>query len=381
MSKPSVSREDKPMTDFDGPRPCRPEELDELLELVNPVFRTSKGRPPTIASDYPQIYRESNLDNVYLIRVDGAIRACAGTMPTQIACGDAVLDAVGVNCVTTDPDWQGRGLGGMIMRHIEDRSRAAGCDLAHLAAGVPEWYRRFGYEDGGCLLRYQLDRGNVELLPEAGDVQVDTGLERYVVDAQRIHDAERLGAIRDPGDVLLILARTAPELYVAIKNNRVEAYAIVNENGKLVKEHGGSTELVATLLRQVFERLDADNQGRSTTARDDEGRVELQSHLTVEVGPRQTGLVRWLERLGFPMSRGPWNMLQLLNPVATLDKLGHGDLEVTVRGDDYTLRAGEREETFTRCQLVKVIFGPERVTDIAGTRLPVLLSTPSTDHV
>ncbi len=39
------------------------------------------------------------------------------------------------------------------------------------------------------------------------------------------------------------------------------------------------------------------------------------------------------------------------------------------------------EEALTRRMLVKALFGPERVTEVAGDRLPVPLSTPSTDHV
>ena len=81
--------------EIDGPRACRSDELEELLELVNFVFRTSHGRAPTIATDYPHIYRESNLENLSVIGIDGALRACLGVWPMEIAAGDISLQTVG----------------------------------------------------------------------------------------------------------------------------------------------------------------------------------------------------------------------------------------------------------------------------------------------
>jgi predicted N-acetyltransferase YhbS len=366
---------------IDGPRACRPEERSELLALINLVFRVSRGRAPSIERDYPHIYRASNLDNVRVIRVDGGLRASVGTLPMRITAGGAALDTVGVNCTTTHPDWRSRGFGGLLMRDVEAQARAAGRDLVHLDAGVPEWYRRFGFEDGGCLLTYELNRGNVGLLPDPGGLEIRAGLERYAGDVHRIHTACGAGTIRPEVDVPIIVGRTSPELFVAERRGRVEAYAVVQPASRLVKEHGGPPELVAALLRAVYARVDAVNEGRSTTARDDGDRVDLTSDLQVEVIPQQTGLVQLLDRLGLPMTRAPWHMLQLIDPAAILRKLGLDDVAVRQRGDRYVLSGPEGEEALTRPMLVKALFGPERVTAVAGDRLPFLLSTPSTDHV
>ena len=70
-SSSRVVRESTQVSSYDGPRGCKPEELDELLELVNQIFRTNQGKPPSILADYPHIYRASNLDNIRVIRIDG----------------------------------------------------------------------------------------------------------------------------------------------------------------------------------------------------------------------------------------------------------------------------------------------------------------------
>jgi len=369
------------MKDIDGPRACRLEELEELLELVNFVFRTSSGRLPTIATDYPHIYRESNLENVRVIGVGGALRASLGTWSMQIALGDVRLNTVGVNAVTTHQDWRGRGFGELLMRDVERRERRAGSDLVHLSAGVPEWYRKLDYEDGGCQLTYTLNRGNVEFLPRPEELEIDSGLEGYLEDLHRIHTNDRLGAVRDRRDLALIVGRTSPQLYVAKRAGSVEAYVLVREAEKLVIEHGGAAELVAPLLGAVFERIDKVNEGRSTTRRGGDHQVELKSHLTVEVSPLQSGLVALLDRIGIPVSRHSWHMVQLLDPATILEKLGIRDVTVAKRGDKFLVQAGERAESYSRRQLVKLIFGPERISDIAGDRLPLPLFTPATDHV
>ncbi len=246
---------------------------------------------------------------------------------------------------------------------------------------MPEWYRRFGFEDGGCLLSYELNRGNVGLLPDPRGLEVRTGLDRYAADLHRIHSTDRAGTVRREEDVPVIVGRTSPELFVAERRGRVVAYAVVQPASRLVKEHGGQPELVAALLRAVYALVDAVNQGRSTTERDDQERVDLTSELQVEVIPQQTGLVALLDRIGIPVTRAPWHMLQLIDPAEILRKLGLNDVTVHTRGDRFVLSGPDGEEVLSRRMLVKALFGPERVTAVAGDRLPVLLSTPSTDHV
>lgn len=368
---------------LDGPRSCRPEERSELLALINLVFRVSGGRQPSVERDYPHIYRQENLSNVRVIRIDGGLRASAGTLPMRIATDNEPLDTVGVNCTTTHPDWRNRGLGALLMRDIEDQARIKERDLVHLAAGVPEWYRRFGFEDGGCIYTYRLNRGNVDLLPFLGDLEVRTGLERYVDEIHRIHSAEGVGTCRTKEDVPIILGRDASEIFAGIQGGQVKAYAVVNLRHRLVKEHGGPPELVAALFRTVYDYVDSVNDGRSTTARNAEDRVELVSDLRVEVTPQQTAVIQLFNRIGVPVNVEPWHMLQIIDPVAILRKIGVKGVELVSRGKEFVLQSSaERDIVLNRRMLVKALFGPEKISVNAMVDgLPFLLSTPSTDHV
>jgi GNAT superfamily N-acetyltransferase len=379
-SSPRVVKGPK-VNSYDGPRGCKPEELDELLELVNQVFRTSQGKPPSIQTNYPQIYRVSNLENIRVVRIDGAIRASVSNSPREIAAGSHTLKAIGVNCTTCHPDWRKRGLGAMLMKDTADRAAETGCDLVNLSAGYPEWYRCFDYEDGGCLLTYTLNRGNVDLLPALDGHEVDSGFERYLDALHEIHSRERWGVVRSREDERLVLAKEPAEIFVAIRNSRVVAYAYYRTKSRILMEHGGLAEVVGGLVREVFHRVDAETAGISTSTRDSSFTPLLEAEIYLEANPLQPKLMSLLDRFAFPVVRSAWNMLYLVDPVGLIGKLGPGDLEVQEQKGLFFLCRGDREERFSRRQMVKVLFGPERVTDICGDQLPIPIYTPTTDHV
>ena len=369
-------------TDVDGPRACREEELLELVDLVNYVFRVSRGQPPSIWTDYPQIYNTENLEYVRIIKADGAIRASVGMYPSDIAVGDTVLSSAGINCTTTHPDWRRRGFGGQLMRDAYEVAKDNGADLVHLAPGVPEWYRRYDLEYGGSLYTYHLDRGNVDVLPEIEEADVAAGFDEYVEQIHAIHSAERIGNIRTLEQTKVVLPRVPAELYVALIEGRVKAYIFVRTNNELCIEHGGPARLVAGLVRAVFHMRDRVNEGLSSSKRDEERSVAvLNPRLSLQTSPQHTELVSLLEGLGMPVERKAWHMIYLTDPARLFRKLGLDDIAVDETEGFFTLQRGRRKESFSRRRLVKLFFGPERVSDIAADKLPIPLYTPNTDHV
>ena len=52
---------------FEGPRPARLEERDDLIAMINYVFRVSVGREPTIGTDWSHVYAPANLANVSVV--------------------------------------------------------------------------------------------------------------------------------------------------------------------------------------------------------------------------------------------------------------------------------------------------------------------------
>jgi len=42
---------------LDGPRPVRPQELPQVVDLVNQIFCVALGKPPTMGQQFPQLFR------------------------------------------------------------------------------------------------------------------------------------------------------------------------------------------------------------------------------------------------------------------------------------------------------------------------------------
>ena len=139
--------------------------------------------------------------------------------------------------------------------------------------------------------------------------------------------------------------------------------------------------MVAGLVREIFHRIDAETAGVSTSTRGSSFTPLLQAEMFLEANPLQPKLTALLDKVGIPRVRSAWNMLYLIDPTGLVAKLGPEDLEVWDQDGLFTLRRGDREERYSRRQMVKVLFGPERVTDICGNKLPIPIYTPTTDHV
>ena len=73
---------------------------------------------------------------------DGAVRGHVMVSPVKIGDGP---EAGGLAPVAVDPEHQGRGLGGRLVRAALERSRALGWPLVVLL-GDPAYYARFGFE-------------------------------------------------------------------------------------------------------------------------------------------------------------------------------------------------------------------------------------------
>ena len=372
------------LNDLDGPRACRPDELPELLQLVNQVFRTNRGRPPDIGDTYRHIYAVDNLELVRLIRIDGAIRASVGLFPFELAAGPHTFDAFGLNCTTCHPDWRRRGLGALLMNDAVQLCEQRGLDLIHLDGGVPEWYRQLGYEQAGSRYLYHFDRGNIELLPQL-DCEVVSDLEcnleeghGHLEQVHALHIAQRSGNMRSLHNTQQSFARYGGELLATRHSGELTAYLYVV--GTSVMESAGAAQLITGLTRELFQRRDGENAEASTTGRDDEDRVLRNVMVALEVSPLRTDLVTLLDSAGVPCERNYWHMVRVTDPPALAKKVGfEGTVVEMAAGNDFDVATERGKQTMTRGAIGRLLFGPERFP--LRTQAPIPLFAPGTDHV
>ncbi|MCG3179319.1 MAG: hypothetical protein BIFFINMI_01653 [Phycisphaerae bacterium] len=152
---------------YDPPRAASADDLEDLLELVERVFRTSLDLGPTMELEFPLLFSPANAANLFIVRDGGRVVAHAGLLIRSIvadpACRPLSAGCIGAVCV--DSDHRGRGLGEAVTRACIARARDAGCHLA-LISGVGGIYARCGAGPVVPVRRFLVDRYKLDP-PEA----------------------------------------------------------------------------------------------------------------------------------------------------------------------------------------------------------------------
>ena len=349
---------------LDGPRGCREYELAQVLDVGNVVMRILAGRPANWGHSWPHVYCASNIDNVRLIKVEYQVVSSMAIFTTEVRVGALTLKVGGINGVATLPEFRRHGLAGLLLEDCHAKMLSDGCDIGLLNTAIYDWYRRFDWENGSTEKVYYLDRGSIGYLPQLKDVDIAEGVEEHIDDVIALHEGESYAARRERGLYPILLSRPHYRTYLARRDGDTIAYAVV-ARGRIV-EYGGEAETVAGLIREVFARLDDPNVSTSTV---DDCREPLTGHLQVTASPSGNGLGDYLGEFRIPHQLAYLGMIRIINPAQLINKIAPR-ITVEEEGDKVILDdEGERLQ-MDRRGLVKLLFGPERVTSFADDILP-----------
>ena len=370
-------------SDLHGPRPARIDELDAVLKTVNYVHRILKGREPRIATECAHIYRPENIENIIIVADDRVVACTVGIWINEVALGDVTLRVGGINAMATLPDYRRRGLAEAVMRAAHEQMKRQGCVLGLLGTGIPNWYRKIGWELAGVSLLYRFDRGNIGLLPPLpGGVTMrvaDDG-EDVIDEIIRLRNGDRFGGLRDRATYQLIYrSRSAGShrAVLAVSQEQAVAYILAREG--YVSEWAGPEDVVTGLIRTWEERC-AD-QTVSTSRRDEQHRGMTTDRMDLSVPGRGHALVGRLDDLGIPCNRNYAGMMHLLDPRGVLDAFGLADVDVRERSGELTFTRGLESCTLPRTLATKLAFGPERPSDFAAGVFPLPFCQWGMEHV
>jgi len=351
----------------DGPRACRGHELPMVLDLGNLVMRVDAGRPPTYGRDWPHVYSPANLANVRVLFRGGELASSIAIFPTTVRTGAAELRVGGINGVVTRPDLRKQGAAGLVLRDCHRKVREDGCDLALLSTVIVDWYRRFGWELGALQRTFALDRNTIRYLPTLPDLEVAVAGVADLDALGVLHEREPLGARRAADPWPILLGRPRVKAYVARRLGEVVAYTVLS--GDAVIETGGPGDLAAALVAELYRRHDDPDVSTSTYERGRPPRVPT-LRLQVHAPPLDDGLGAFLQRLGVPAQLDYLGMIRVVNARQLLGKLAPRVVVERDDEDEVTLRDGQEWLSLSRRDLVKLCFGPERITPFASDVLP-----------
>jgi hypothetical protein len=278
--------------------------------------------------------------------------------------GTARLKVAGLNCVATLSEYRRRGLASHLMRGAVKRMLALRCHLGLVSAMIPNWYRRTGWELAGRMRTYQINRGNVGMLPKLPDkMYVEGATETTLEEAFGIYCQHNLGGIRTREIFRRLLnSRYVTEMLVARTADQGVAYLLAA--GQRIIEWGGPAVFVAGLVRTWFGRLDeggrAKGEGPSTT-----------DSIALVAPPEGHGLIDLFYQLCIPCSVNYARMMLPLDPGGILRAFNLHDILIRENTGAFTLTSRTQEVSLDRTALTKLLFGPERVTDFAVDRFPL----------
>lgn len=348
---------------LEWPRPARLHERDAILDLTNYIFRTSHGREPTVATDYPHVYDPDNLENVFVVADEGRLVASTALWPNEVRIGDIVLRVGGINLVGTLPDYRRLGLGERLMQAAQARMADLGCHIGLLSTDIANWYRRFGWERAGVTHTYRFDRVSIDLLPPLSDtVSWRVAGDEAVSDLCNLRNADGLGAMRAPALLRTFLARRPTRIVVAERDGKPSAYVLVRD--EQIIDWAGNAEDIAGLIRVSYGLLD--DPPVSTSERSPEGQALGSRQLPVTTPAGGHPLIDLFTQMRVPVNVDYLGMIYLVAPDEILRAFGHEDIQIhsQVHGEQetFTLTVGEESTTLTRSQLTKLFFGPECVS-------------------
>ena len=232
---------------IDGPRACRASEFEEVIALINQVFRA--GTNQDIRTDYPLVFNQSKMEYMRILKVDGVVVAHVPVWLREAVVGDDRL-RIGIICPTvTHPDYRRHGYATLCLQdciRIMEEEGSPVSVLWTLEATFP-FYQRSGWEAVGSQgWLYQLRPEEHELF-ESGPfdiVQYDPRNADSFNAMMNFHNAEPHRIARSIEEYRALFSLPQTMTFLAMNGGEMVAYLMFGEgvNKPGLIEGGGDVE-------------------------------------------------------------------------------------------------------------------------------------------
>lgn len=251
--------------DINDPHGCTKADLPELISLVNSIFRQDSKQD--ILTDYPLVYRDENLANIRMMRVDGQIVSEVPFLPRPARIGDCRLTIANISPTCTHPDHRHQGYGLKCLESCLACMQSQGIELSVLWTMVPtfNFYNHAGYQavrDQGWL--FTCTQSDAALFQDHGEriVACDPDNRDHIRGIQALYSSEPYCVVRDDDETAALLGRPLMTTWLAVKGHRIVAYLCLStsSNRPGVLEAGGEQIGLETLIYHTLGRLEPEGE-------------------------------------------------------------------------------------------------------------------------
>lgn len=252
---------------MEGPRGTRKEEFDQVLKLVNYVFRESNNQPPDMEKRYPFLFNEDNLENLRIILKDNRPISHIGISEAEIRVYGCRTKIGSIGSVCTYPQYRGRGFATLLLENTIKKLDDDGVDIM-LVSGEGGLYKRAGCTEAGRVHKFRISGDDLKKF-HAKNVKVFPCKEKNLENIVRVYQKERVRFFRPLEDFKRILTTGLAmdrevEILTIHKAHEFLGYLAVQipeeKEGKErisnVTEYSGIRRAILGAVKPIFDRYD-----------------------------------------------------------------------------------------------------------------------------
>lgn len=250
---------------LDGPRASTKAEVPEMIAMVNSVMR--QGSDQSFMTDYPQVYDDANLENIFILKAAGEMACVVPFIPRNVEIAGCRFRVGIISPTATAPLHRRKGYALRCLRACTDKMTRDGIELSVLWTLVPtfKFYEHGGYQgvdspDGiyGCR------KTDAALFSDGGQriAVYDPGSRQWLDDMRAMHEQEVTGIVRGAEDYAALFSLPKMKTLIALDGSRPVGYLLVSRatNKPGLVEAGGSAVAVETLVGHALNALDGEEE-------------------------------------------------------------------------------------------------------------------------
>ena len=276
---------------LEGPRAAKPEELIDIVNLVNSVFKVKPGSPSVLMDLFPQLFNMDNLENLRVIAYDGKPVSHVGIWEGELLIYGCWFKVGMIGSVCTHPNYRNKGYASALVRDAFSKMRRDDVDLV-LVSGSRNLYKRVGCVEAGKVYTYNITRGKLDL--DLDGISIVRYNEDLLKDLIEIYHREPVRYRRSLEEFKILLGRGLRyedlKIYTAINRGRPLAYIAVelflNENVPTIVEYAGPRSIILYLIERLLETLNV-NAIKLTVPSQDLGMLYLLEEQNLEKTPSE----------------------------------------------------------------------------------------------
>ncbi|MEJ8554552.1 GNAT family N-acetyltransferase [Tepidibacter sp. Z1-5] len=226
------------------PKSAKIEEFEEVIKLINKVFRISNGYNPTMQQEFPLLLNKNNIDNMIVIQENENIVSDVNYLIQDVLIQGVKLKVASIGAVCTDPEHEGKRYSSKILDKVEEKMYDDGVDIV-LISGDRSLYTRRMCSKVKNFYKYTMVPKDIAL-----NLDIQEYNEKYINEMIQMynHNSTRYFRTKEEFEILL-KAATIPwgnytyKKLVIKKDDKLIGYIVIRIIDKQGKKLGQIIEL------------------------------------------------------------------------------------------------------------------------------------------